>query len=42
MITAFTIYLLFLLGGGGSCILVTYGRTIKKVTLTASYMMILC
>ena len=42
MITAFTIYLLFLLGGGGSCILVTYGRTINKVTLTASYMRILC
>jgi len=35
----FTIYLLFLLGGGGSCILVTYGRTTNKVTITASYSM---
>ena len=39
--TAFTFYFLFLLGGGGSCILVTYGRTTNKVTLTASYMRIL-
>ena len=37
--TAFTIYLWFLLGGGGSCILVTYGRTTNKVTITASYSM---
>ena len=37
--TAFTIYLLFVLGGGSSCILVTYGRTTNKVTITASYSM---
>jgi hypothetical protein len=37
--TAFTIYLLFVLGGGSSCILVMYGRTTNKVTITASYSM---
>ena len=33
--TAFTIYLLFLLGGGGSCFLITYGRTTNKVLIIA-------
>ena len=37
--TAFTIYLLFVLGGGSSCILVRYRRTTNKVTITASYSM---